>query len=81
MAGSSHVPYVTASGLFTPGKRIGESVLISTSVSFTLSNRTCGFPASGSPTGFTVRHAKQITDRKRHLHGVLSSFASRHSFL
>ena len=30
------------------------------------SNRTCGFPASGSPTGFTVRHTKQITDRKRH---------------
>src|ERR1700730_5344026 len=26
------------------------------------SNRTCGFPASGSPTGFTVRHTKQITD-------------------
>ena len=41
------------------------------------SNRTCGFPASGSPTGFTVRHTKQITDRKRHLRGVLSSFASR----
>src|ERR1700730_779980 len=31
------------------------------------SNRTCGFPASGSPTGFIVRHTKQITDRKRHL--------------
>ena len=45
------------------------------------SNRTCGFPASGSPTGFTVRHTKQSTDRKRHLRGVLSFFASRHSFL
>ncbi|CAA9373360.1 MAG: hypothetical protein AVDCRST_MAG89-4787, partial [uncultured Gemmatimonadetes bacterium] len=22
------------------------------------SNRTCGFPASGSPTGFTSRHAR-----------------------
>src|ERR1700737_2138399 len=31
------------------------------------SNRTCGFPASGSPTGFVLRHTKQITDRKRHL--------------
>src|SRR3984893_3172203 len=31
------------------------------------STRTCGFPASGSPTGFIVRHTKQITDRKRHL--------------
>ena len=41
------------------------------------SNRTCGFPASGSPTGFVVRHTKQSTDRKRHLRGVLSSFASR----
>jgi hypothetical protein len=30
------------------------------------SNRTCGFPASGSPTGFTVRHTEEITDRKRH---------------
>ena len=30
------------------------------------SNRTCGFPASGSPTGFVLRHTKQITDRKRH---------------
>jgi hypothetical protein len=37
------------------------------------SNRTCGFPASGSPTGFTVRHTKQSTDRKRHLRGVLST--------
>jgi hypothetical protein len=45
------------------------------------SNRTCGFPASGSPTGFIVRHTKEITDRKRHVRGVLSSFASRHSFL
>src|SRR5882762_9191102 len=36
------------------------------------SNRTCGFPASGSPTGFVMRHTKQITDRKRHLCGVLS---------
>src|SRR6476620_3713340 len=45
------------------------------------SNRTCGFPASGSPTGFVMRHTKQITDRKRHLCGVLSFFASRHSFL
>jgi hypothetical protein len=45
------------------------------------SNRTCRFPASGSPTGFTVRHTKEITERKRHLCGVLSSFASRHSFL
>ena len=45
------------------------------------SNRTCGFPASGSPTGFTVRPTKQITDRKRRLRGVLSSFASRQSFL
>src|SRR5437588_11376367 len=26
------------------------------------SNRTCGFPASGSPTGFVMRHTKQITD-------------------
>jgi hypothetical protein len=25
------------------------------------SNRTCGFPASGSPTGFVLRHRKQIT--------------------
>jgi hypothetical protein len=30
------------------------------------SNRTCGFPASGSPTGFTIRHTEQIIDRKRH---------------
>jgi hypothetical protein len=45
------------------------------------SNRTCGFPASGSPTGFIVRHTKQSTDRKRPLCGVLSFFASRHSFL
>jgi hypothetical protein len=35
------------------------------------SNRTCGFPASGSPTGFTARHTKQSTDRKRHVRGVL----------
>ena len=41
------------------------------------SNRTCGFPASGSPTGFIVRHTKEITDRRRHLRGGLSSFASR----
>src|SRR5262245_21997114 len=34
------------------------------------SNRTCGFPASGSPTGFAVRHTEKITDRKRHLRGV-----------
>jgi hypothetical protein len=34
------------------------------------SNRTCGFPASGSPTGFTVRHTEEITNRKRHLRGV-----------
>jgi hypothetical protein len=34
------------------------------------SNRTCRFPASGSPTGFTARHTDQITDRKRHLRGV-----------
>jgi hypothetical protein len=27
------------------------------------SNRTCGFPTFGSPTGFSVRHTKQITDR------------------
>jgi len=33
------------------------------------SNRTCGFPASGSPTGFTVRHTEE-TNRKRHLRGV-----------
>ena len=45
------------------------------------SNRTCGFPASGSPTGFVLRHTKQITDRKRHLRSVLSFFASRHSLL
>ena len=45
------------------------------------SNRTCGFPASGSPTGFTVRHTENITDRKRHLSGVISSFASRYSVL
>src|SRR5207237_6184369 len=45
------------------------------------SNRTCRFPASGSPTGFVMRHTKQITNRKRHLCGVLSFFASRHSFL
>src|SRR6266478_10013902 len=25
------------------------------------SNRTCGFPASGSPTGFTVRHTARGT--------------------
>src|SRR5262245_4372950 len=30
------------------------------------SNRTCGFPASGSPTGFVVRHTEKIADRKRH---------------
>src|SRR5262245_55432462 len=30
------------------------------------SNRTCGFPASGSPTGFVVRHTENIADRKRH---------------
>jgi hypothetical protein len=40
-----------------------------------------GFPASGSPTGFTVRHTENITDRKRHLSGVISSFTSRYSFL
>jgi hypothetical protein len=40
------------------------------------SNRTCGFPASGSPAGFIVRHTKVITDRRRHLRGGLSSFAS-----
>ena len=34
------------------------------------SNRTCGFPASGSPTGFTARHTEGITNRKRHLRGV-----------
>jgi hypothetical protein len=34
------------------------------------SNRTCGFPASGSPTGFVLRHTKQITDRKRLRAGV-----------
>jgi hypothetical protein len=45
------------------------------------SNRTCGFPASGSPTGFVLRHTKQSTDRKRPLCGVLSFFASRYSFL
>jgi hypothetical protein len=45
------------------------------------SNRTCGFPASGSPTGFVARHTEQITDRKRPVRGVLSSFASRYSFL
>jgi uncharacterized protein YjiS (DUF1127 family) len=28
------------------------------------SNRTCRFPASGSPTGFTVRHTEEITGRK-----------------
>jgi hypothetical protein len=33
-------------------------------------NRTCGFPASGSPTGFTARHTEKITNRKRHLRGV-----------
>jgi hypothetical protein len=36
------------------------------------SNRTCGFPASGSPTGFIVRHTKQGTNRKRHLRGARS---------
>jgi hypothetical protein len=41
-----------------------------------MQDRTCGFPASGSPTGFVLRHTKQITDRKRHLRGVSSSFAS-----
>src|SRR6266487_1884274 len=45
------------------------------------SNRTCGFPASGSPTGFIVGHTEQSTDRKRHLRSVLSSFATRYSFL
>jgi hypothetical protein len=35
------------------------------------SNRTCGFPASGSPTGFTVGHTENITDRKRHLRGTI----------
>src|SRR6516162_9546607 len=33
------------------------------------------------PPGVTVRHTKEITARKRHLCSVLSSFASRHSFL
>ena len=32
-------------------------------------NRTCRFPASGSPTGFTVRHTEKISDRERRLHG------------
>jgi hypothetical protein len=41
------------------------------------SNRTCGFPASGSPTGFTVRHTKQITARKRHLRARSSVLISR----
>ena len=36
------------------------------------SNRACGFPASGSPTGFIVRRTKQITDRKRHLRQGMS---------
>src|SRR6266702_2305802 len=35
------------------------------------SNRTCGFPASGFPTGFIVGHTEQSTDRKRHLRSVL----------
>jgi hypothetical protein len=45
------------------------------------SNRTCGFPASGSPTGFVLRHTKQSTDRKRHLRGVLSPGFNRHTTL
>jgi hypothetical protein len=40
------------------------------------SNRTCAFPASGSPTGFTVKHTQESTDRKRHLRGMPSSFPS-----
>ena len=39
------------------------------------SNRTCGFPASGFPTGFTVRPRQSTAQRVR------SIFASRHSSL
>ena len=44
------------------------------------SNRTCGFPASGFPTGFTVRHTGR-TGRARLLLGTFLSFASRYSIL
>jgi hypothetical protein len=44
------------------------------------SNRTCRFPASGSPTGFTVKHTGR-TGRARLLLGTCLSFASRHSIL
>src|SRR6266496_1782482 len=36
------------------------------------SNRTCRSPASGSPTGFTVRHTEKNSDRKRRLRGQFS---------
>jgi hypothetical protein len=62
---------VTASGLFTPGKRIGESVLISTSVSFTLSltwgesrrGASSKTPEIASPTatfGWSSRNAVRV---------------------
>jgi hypothetical protein len=34
----------------------------------------CGFPASGSPTGFTARHTDQITYRKWRLRDMSCSF-------
>ena len=36
------------------------------------SNRTCRSPASGSPTGFIVRHTEKNSDRKRFLCGECS---------
>ncbi len=46
------------------------------------SNRTCGFPASGSPTGFTARHTVdgqcRLVSRDEH-RGASSTFALRQS--
>jgi hypothetical protein len=44
------------------------------------SNRTCPIKASGSPTGFTERHAGR-TNRARSLRGGCLSFVPRHSNL
>jgi hypothetical protein len=45
------------------------------------SNRTCRSPASGSPTGFIVRHTEKSFGRKRLLCSSFLSFALRYSFL
>src|SRR5262245_31319468 len=45
------------------------------------SNRTCRSPASGSPTGFIVRHTEKSCGRKRLLCSSFLSFALRYSFL